>query len=79
MAAMGVTINDCTITNNRGDNDTQHSGNARGLFIFGGTILTLRNSIVDLNFVGGSPDMTASDIVDAVTLAPLVSDFCSEA
>ena len=79
MAAMGETINDCTITNNRVDNDTQHSGNARGLFIFGGTILTLRNSIVDLNFVGGSPDTTAGDIVGAVTLAPLVSDSCSEA
>jgi len=79
MAAMGETINDCTITNNRGDNDTQHSGNTRGLFIFGGTTLTLHNSIGDLNFEGGSPHRTASDIVGAVVAALLVSDFCSEA
>src|SRR5678815_2286168 len=67
-------ITNRTITNNRVDNDTQNSGNAGGLFIFGATTLTLRNSIFDLNFVDSSPSTTASDILGAVIAAPLASD-----
>ncbi len=32
-----VNITNCTITNNRADNDTDSSGTGGGLFIFGGT------------------------------------------
>lgn len=59
--------------------NTGINGGFKGLFISTSTTLTRRNSIVDLNFVGGTPSSTASDIVGAVVAAPLASDFCSEA
>src|SRR4029077_15946217 len=59
-----VNITNCTITNNRADSDSigAGTGTGGGLDIFGNAQVTLRNSIVDLNFRGASPGTTADDI-----------------
>jgi hypothetical protein len=64
-----VTITNSTITNNRSDSDTNGVGDGGGLAIFGGSAVILRNSIVALNFKGGSPSTTASDIFGALDAA----------
>ena len=62
-----VTITNSTITNNRSDSDTNTVGDGGGLIILGGSTAVLRNSIVALNFKGGSPSTTANDIDGVVT------------
>src|SRR5262249_34563511 len=52
--AANVAITNCTITDNRADSDTNASGTGGGVFVAGDSSAILRNSIVDLNFVGGS-------------------------
>ncbi len=64
--AAAVTITNSTITNNRADNDTNSAGIGGGIVILGSSEVTLRNSIVALNFNGGSPSTTADDIRGAV-------------
>ncbi len=61
-----IAITNCTIAQNRADNDTNTVGSGGGLAILGGSAVTLRNSIVDLNWFGGSPSTTADDITGAV-------------
>ncbi|HEY5838171.1 MAG TPA: cadherin-like domain-containing protein, partial [Pyrinomonadaceae bacterium] len=59
-----VSITNSTITDNRADTGNGGSSTGGGLFIVGGTEVTLRNSIVDLNFAGSGT--TANDIRGAV-------------
>jgi Calx-beta domain/Domain of unknown function DUF11/Bacterial Ig domain/Domain of unknown function (DUF4214) len=64
-----VTITNSTITNNRSDSDTNTVGEGGGLAILGGSSVILRNSIVALNFKGGSPSTTANDIFNSLDAA----------
>jgi hypothetical protein len=63
--ATTVTITNCTITNNRANNQNDNFGQGGGL-AFASTPVTLRNSIVDLNFRGASPSTTADDLSGAI-------------
>src|SRR5262249_44375668 len=62
------TITNATITNNRSDNDTNASGTGGGLKNVTATV-TLRNTIVARNFVGGSPATAADDVSGALDTA----------
>ena len=64
LASAPLTVTDTTITNNRADNDTSGAGTGGGLANVTATV-TLRNTIVARNFVGGS-GTTADDIVGAL-------------
>ncbi|HYJ05296.1 MAG TPA: putative Ig domain-containing protein, partial [Chthoniobacterales bacterium] len=60
-----ATITNCTITNNRADNDVGAGGSAGGIRQQGGT-LTLHNTIVAANFIEAGVTDTDSDIDGAV-------------
>ena len=61
VGATPVTITNCTITGNRADSDTTGAGTGGGIFFVSSNVI-LKNTIVALNFNGGSPSTTPDDI-----------------